>query len=151
MKNNRLLNIIHGAGASATEIPRKEGWALLQAWREVYCAPHHEATGQWVIGGAGGYSWHTFSYEHFPCLEGRRALDAYAAQATSELLVLPERSNSTEALRYVSTSPIDFSGLLLDVFVAPANFEWTMVFTHEEEFGPYFSRAEWRQRGTPSK
>ncbi|GAB4231341.1 MAG: hypothetical protein Tsb0032_37590 [Kiloniellaceae bacterium] len=138
-----ILDIARTAGIVTEEIPRKEAWALLQGWREVYCAPVHIATGSWVIGGAGGYSWHTFSHEYFPCLKGCRALAEYDRQQSSEFLVLPERSNDP-ALRCSGPALPDFSGLYRDLYVAPASFEWTMVFTHERElFGPYFSRAGW--------
>ncbi len=140
---SNLLEIVRAAGVMASEIPRKQGWDLLQAWREVYCAPVKAATGRWVIGGADGYSWHTFSYEYFHCLEGRRALAEYAMQPANEFLVLTERSHDMALRCYGPTLP-DFSGLLRDVYVTPPMFDWTMVFTHEgEDFGPYFSRVEW--------
>ena len=127
-------------------MPRKEAWALLQAWREIYCAPVPTAAGIRIIGGTGGYSWHTFSYDHFPHLTGRQALWEYFAQSASELLVLPERS-SAAALCYSNDVPLDFSHLNLDLYVAPSDFAWTMVFTHEGELcGPYFSRAKWGER-----
>ena len=43
-----LGEVAAAAGAVVTEIPRKQGWTLLQAWREIYCAPVYEATGKWV-------------------------------------------------------------------------------------------------------
>lgn len=30
-----------------------------------------------------------------------------------------------------------------DLYVFPETLEWTMVYTHEEEFGPYFTEREW--------
>jgi hypothetical protein len=138
----RLVEVASAAGASATELPQKEGWLLLQAWREVYCAPVHEATGKWV---RGGLTWHTFSYGDFPSIRGRDALDQYHAQNSTDLLVLPE-SDHEAAIRCTSSSPVDFSGLG-DVYISPSSFEWTMVFTHEDpEYRPYFARAEWRDR-----
>jgi hypothetical protein len=139
-----LVEVATAAGATATEIPRNEGWALLQAWREIYCAPVHEATGKWVY--AGGHGWHTFSNGFFPCVRGHRALDEYHAQNSADLLVLPEDDHCS-AIRCTSSSPVDFSGLCLDVYIAPSSYEWTMVFTHDHPtYGPYFSRAEWRDR-----
>jgi hypothetical protein len=136
-----LVEIATAAGAVATEISRKEGWALLQTWREIYCAP---ATGKWV--NAGRHGWHTFSGGFFRCLRGYRALDEYNAQDAAALLVLPEDDHCA-AIRCASSSPVDFSGLYLDVYIAPDSFEWTMVFTHEHPmYGPYFSRAMWRDR-----
>jgi hypothetical protein len=134
-----LVDVATAAGATATEIPRKEAWRLFQAWCEVYCAPIHGATGKWA---PGGIAWATFSGGYFPSIRGRRALDQYHAQEPTELLVLAEDA----AIRCTSNAPVDFSGFG-DVYVAPSSFEWTMAFTHEEpEYGPYFARADWRDR-----
>lgn len=133
-----LIGAAAAAGAHVSKIPRKEAWRLLQAWREIYCAPIHAATGKWARGGIG---WHTFSGDHFPSVRGQRALEQYRAQESNGLLVLPESDHET-AIRCTSSAPVDFSGMG-DVYIAPTSFEWTMVFTHEDpDFGPYFARAE---------
>ncbi|HIP79650.1 MAG TPA: DUF4275 family protein [Kiloniellaceae bacterium] len=135
------------AEGCVSEIPRKEGWALLQAWRKIYCAPVSAAFGKRILDGSGGYSWHTFSYNHFPHVAGRRALREYSARPARELLVLPERSSSA-AFRCSSAVPPDFSHLRDNLYIVPSDFAWTMVFTHEKEWdGPYFSRAAWGERG----
>jgi hypothetical protein len=132
-----LLDAATVAGAHVSEIPRKEAWRLLQAWREIYCAPMHSATGKWVIGNC---AWHTFSSGYYRCLQQSRAVTEYHAQSATDLLVLPEDDRET-AIRCTSGKPVDFSGLG-DVYVAPGSFDWTMVFTHEHpEYGPYFARA----------
>ncbi|WP_299393809.1 DUF4275 family protein [Pelagibius sp.] len=142
-----LLGIVVEAGGCVSEIPRKESWTLLRAWRKLYCAPVPAAFGKRILGVSGGYSWHTFSHNHFPHVAGRQALQEYSAQPARELLVLPERSSSA-AFRCSSAVPPDSSRLRFDVYVAPSDFAWTMVFTHENEwYGPYFSRAEWGERG----
>lgn len=131
------------AGAGISEVPLKEGWRLLQAWREIYCAPFHETTGKWAT--ANGCAWHTFSGGFFPSIAGGRALIEYQARGSGDLLVLPE-SDRYAAIRCTSSVPVDFSPLRLDIYVAPSSFEWTMVFTHQyPEYGPYFARAEWGQ------
>ncbi len=137
-----LVEIAEAAGADAAPLPRKQGWALLQAWREIYCAPVQEATGKWCPGG--GPAWHCFSAGYFPAIKGRRALADYAAQSSTDLLVLPD-DDHLPSIRCSTPAALDFSGLCIDVYVAPRSYEWTMVFTHEApDFGPYFSRAAWR-------
>ncbi len=135
------MQIAEAAGGHATPLPQKEGWALLQAWHEVYCDPVREATGKWCPGG--GPAWQCFSADYFPAVRGRRALGDYAAQSSTDLLVLPDDDHLL-GIRCSSPAPLDFFGLCIDVYVAPCSYEWTMVFTHEDpDFGPYFSRAEW--------
>ena len=133
-----LVDAAIAAGAHISEIPRQEAWRLLQAWREVYCAPIHAATGKWT---RGGFGWHTFSDGHFPSLRGRRALEQYSAQESNDLLVLPEDDHE-KAIRCTSRVPVNFSEMG-DIYIAPSSFAWTMVFTHEDpEYGPYFARSE---------
>lgn len=133
-----LLDAANAAGAHFSEIPRKVAWRLLQAWREIYCAPVQAATGKWTIAGIG---WHAFSDGYFPSLRGQRALDQYRAQESNDLLVLPEDDRET-AIRCTSSTPVDFSGMG-DVYIAPTSFAWTMVFTHEDpDYGPYFAQSE---------
>lgn len=133
-----LVDAASVAGAHVSEIPRKEAWRLLQAWREIYCAPVHATTGKWTRGGIG---WHTFSGGDFPSLRGSRALEQYRIQESNGLLVLSEDDHKT-AIRCTSSAPVDFSGMG-DVYIAPTSFAWTMVYTHEDpEYGPYFARSE---------
>jgi hypothetical protein len=133
-----VADFARAAGASITEIPRKEGSALLQAWREVYCAPLHEATGKWSA--ANGSSWETFSGGFFPSVGRHRALRDYSEQSADDLLALPENDHDL-AIRCTSSLPIDFSPLRQDIYVAPSSLAWTMAFTHEDPiYGPYFAR-----------
>ena len=139
-----LGEVAAAAGAIITEIEQKKGWTLLQAWREIYCAPVHQATGKWILGS--GHAWHTFSGGFFPSVKGERALSEYKLLPAADLLVLPEDDHTT-AIRCTSRYPVNFSGLCVDVYIAPSSYEWTMVFTHEHpEYGPFFSRAEWCPR-----
>ncbi|NJM93119.1 MAG: polyprenyl synthetase family protein, partial [Rhodospirillaceae bacterium] len=77
-----LVDAATAAGAHVSEIARKEGWRLLQTWRETYCAPMHAATGKWVIGSC---SWHTFSGGYHRCLQRSRAFTEYHAQDATDL------------------------------------------------------------------
>lgn len=139
-----LVQFATAAGASVTPISRKEGWALLQAWREIYGEPLRAATGKW-----GRHAWHTFSHGLFRSLRAKHAMAEYHAQDAAGLLVLLEDDHSI-AIRCTSCSPVDFSPLYLNLYIAPPSFEWTMVFTHEHpDYGPYFSRAAWWSGSAP--
>lgn len=38
----------------------------------------------------------------------------------------------------------DFNGKLIDIYISPRSMDWTMVFTHENDLGPYVSRLVWQ-------
>ena len=142
MASSDLIDIAKRAGAQADEIDRKSAWAYMQAWREIFCSPVHDATGVWVS--HDGHGWHTFRNGFFRHLKGSKAILAYAEQDFGNVLAIPEDDHTT-AIRYASQSPLDFSGLQLDVYVGPPTFAWTMAFPHgSPEQGPYFSQADWR-------
>ncbi len=144
MSRPELIERASESGANVSELSPQQGWRLLQSWREVYCRPVFEATGKWVYDKA--HAWNTFSGEFFPCTKGHEAIEAYRVESSENLLVLPEDDHEV-AFRCTSDSPVDFSGLLIDVYVSPDSFEWTMVFTHEHPlYGPYYSRADWGAR-----
>lgn len=124
------------SGAIVTELPQRRAWRLLQSWREIYCEPVRRATGKWVP--LGSCAWHTFSHGFYPYLRGRRALIEYRKQIPTNLLALAE-SDAYSAISFSHTSPIDFSPLGIDVYIGPIGFEWTIVFTHERGYGPYFA------------
>ena len=140
--SSNLIDVAKRAGVQIEMIDRKNAWAHMQAWCEIFCAPVSDATGVWVS--HNGHGWHTFSSGFFRCLKGGKAILAYAEQDFEDVLAIPE-DDHTIAIRYALQSPLDFSGLHLDVYVGPPGFAWTMVFPHgSPEQGPYFSQADWR-------
>jgi hypothetical protein len=95
-----------------------------------------------------------------------RAEAEYAGEAASRFFIVPflDQRGVPQSIgdrhgvfcAYVCTGTLvslsSFAGR--DFFVAPPDFAWTMIHTHEDHTlgGPYFSRAEWlvpptRRRG----
>jgi hypothetical protein len=82
------------------------------------------------------YLWHVFSGARYPSLSGAAALAEYDRQVVHEYSVL---SNQRDVAFVVRDRPAD--KLMRDYLVFPANFAWTMAFTHEDGWlGPYFAR-----------
>ena len=113
---------------------------MMQKWREVFAGAVKARTGKWRYR---GYDWHAFSYNFSRALTGAEALAAYGAQQATEYAVIPE-DEDLPAYRCRGHFLPDFSALFLDAYIFDASYIWTMVFTHEDECGPYFSRPEWQ-------
>jgi hypothetical protein len=128
-------------GGRNEPIGRRERHNLLQAWREVYAAPYHDAKGRWKLS---QFEWHVFSFGYARALNGARAMAAYSDERSASLIVCPEdgRLPASKIIQGVLPEFREWRG---DVYVWPIDLSWTMAFTHEESIGlgPYFSRMEW--------
>lgn len=79
--------IIEDTGGDVQPIPQRHRWDLLQAWRQVYAARLHAATGKWRCR---DYDWHVFSEGYAPACAGRKALDAYERlDPPARIIVVP--------------------------------------------------------------
>lgn len=128
-------------GIDAEALSTARARTLFQRWLETYATPVKAQTGKWVHL---GYPWHAFSYEFVRALSGHAALGAYAElwdePTPRRLFLLPE--SRAFALACDASAPVSFERT--EWIVVADDFEWTMVFTHEDGLlGPYFSRAEW--------
>jgi uncharacterized protein DUF4275 len=82
------------------------------------------------------FMWHVFSGARYPSLSDAAALAEYEKQVAHKYIVL---SNERDVAFVLGTRPTDT--LMFDYLVFPANFAWTMAFTHETGWlGPYFAR-----------
>lgn len=121
---------------------------LVGRWRERFSKKLHERTGEWCLG---GYDWHVFTYEYATALEGTAAVERYRkarmtrgfvfthAGYKHSLACLALQLPSPEAIaRALSAFPV-----LADVYVAPVDFRWTFVVTHENSsgIGPFFAEC----------
>ena len=137
---------LEAAGGRRNVIPPHRRRTLIQQWREVYATELHVTTGQWT---KLGYDWHVFSYGHARALARMQATFAYTAIEPPPRLFVCPQDGRLDALEIIGGKLPDFSNSGLDVSVWPDGLEWTMAFTHEDGFGPYFSRREWI--GIPSR
>ncbi|WP_164021808.1 hypothetical protein [Pyxidicoccus trucidator] len=129
---------------SFEELPTKERWSLMQAWRRAYAGALHAATGKWT---RGEFDWHVFSFHRAPAYSGARALEAYRAERPEVLIVIPH-SEALPAVRLHPSRLPEFPGT--DLYIFPPDCAWTLAFTHEDAsgLGPFFSR---RQEADPEE
>ena len=126
-------------------LSREETTALQQRWRETFAQRVRRATGEWTYL---DFDWHAFSYEFVYCLSREHARSAYSKRKAPEFVVLPHQDK--EFGYRVRSAGLPMLGGL-DAYVCPVDFEWTMVFTHEEDWcGPYFTTAEWANKLEPT-
>src|SRR5438477_10322385 len=96
--------VLDRCGGLQEPLANRERWALIRAWRQVYAAGLHAATGRWKYG---QYEWHVFSYGHAHALHGERAAAAYDAEEAGVIIVCPELER-LPAARLTGGAPPDF-------------------------------------------
>lgn len=133
--DRHVFNALIDQGAAPSTLPQKEVWDLLRAWRTAFVPEVLAATGRPVHL---GFEWHAYSYEFSRALEGDLAFAAYQARAVTDYVVLSAWSGASFGFRCAGPLP-DFRGKRWDVIVTPLDLVWSMVFTHEDRFGPYFA------------
>ena len=141
MNQDEYTSIMEQTGADLEELPTKEGWRVMQQWREVFAAPYHAATRKWK---RGKYEWHIFSFKDTKSVDRKHAMKQYERQSVERFFVVPEGEHLT-AYFCIGGSLPNFRSLAEDIYVWPEDLSWTMAFTHEMEpgLGPYFCLREW--------
>lgn len=136
------LDLARQAAASVAEIAPADAARIWRRWDQTFGRAVQEQTGKPVFG---GIRWHAFSWNFTRAESGRRAAELYAAEPSTELLVL-EEGEAGQAFMLGECAPIHFDRCGLDLCVVPSSFDWTMVFTHEQpQIGPFFCRRAWTE------
>ena len=133
------------SGPSFEAMSFRETTLLQQRWRETFAGRVRLATGKWTHL---GFDWHAFSYEFVHCVDRTKALNEYQARIVDAFFVLPHLDDEPG---YRCTTPSLPSLPGLDAYVVDQDFTWTMVFTHEDRCGPYFTTEEWSREREPAK
>lgn len=111
------------------EFTEDEALALSKRWLSVFGKDRQGVN-------TNAFMWHVLSSGRYPGVAREAALEAYAAQAGVEFVVL---CNDRKRAVLVGRRPE--AGLWSDCYVFPPNFAWTMAFTHEDGWiGPLFAR-----------
>ncbi len=125
--------------AQLSPLSKRDKEGLQQEWRVAFAPEVKLRTGKWS---SGGYDWHAFSSKMSRALSDGRAEEEYRNEDADELILLPEIVGEPAFIWRGNRLP-DFGRYVIDVSVSPPGFDWTMVYTHEADCGPYFSRRQW--------
>ena len=118
-------------------LTHREALRLRQQWRENFSVRLYEAEGRWLIG---EHDWHVFTYRYSRYIaEGSDAVALYKDQAATDLVVMFD-NGSEVCLADFDVAPRPNRSY--DLYVCDREMTWTMVFTHEDELGPFFARAD---------
>jgi hypothetical protein len=140
VKYSSLKDFLEKHSISHSQFVKKETWKVQQKWRETFSRKVKEQEGKWIYR---GFDWHTFSYDFAKYKGGANAFELYKQIDVQDYFIISEDEDSPSFLCSSAKVP-DFSNLWGDFYVFPETVEWTMVFTHEDGLGPYFSRKEWQ-------
>ena len=74
------------------------------------------------------------------------ALEEYRSIGPAQFIVFPPPQTDSTAYLCAANEMPDFAELSDDVYIFSPDFAWTMVYTHESNWGlgPYFARKEWQ-------
>ncbi len=132
-----LDSALHASAKTVTPLSRSEEKKWVAAWTDIYCQPVFRSLGRID---ALPSRWETFLLGA-RSLEGPAALDAFSEQLPAELVVFKLSGRGGAFLIHAQDVFVSPGGL--DVFLFPPSLQWTVVFTHEELHGPYYSEADW--------
>jgi hypothetical protein len=95
--------------------------------------------------------WQGLALPHAPVVEGAEAVGEYEVCGPGPVWVLIAIPKGVDAFLIDAISMPDMSWMRgCDVVVMDEPVGWTMVYTHEESVGPFFSRATWFRPGPSS-
>jgi hypothetical protein len=143
---NQLSQFLVDQHVEFETLGKKEKWLLQQRWRERFAVRLKQLTGKWVLD---GIDWHVFSAEYYPSLKGARA-EAALRELEVESFILISSNQQLPGYRCTASALPDLSELnsltwdhpeVFDLYFFTPDLQWTVVFTHEQQHGPFFATA----------
>jgi uncharacterized protein DUF4275 len=135
--------VLSSGGCVAVTLDKKERWRLEQRWREAFASGVKQKTGKWTHL---EFDWHAFSFGFTQCLRSTKALEAYSRMMAQQCVVTPHYPNESAFLCKGGNLP-SYLGRGLDRYVFDLECTWTMVFTHEDQSGPFYCERRWLSGG----
>ena len=132
--NEAALAIIEQKSIELARLTARQSYEVQKGWLEVFAQNTKTKTGEYI---KGDLMWHSFSLKHEECLQGIAALEKYKKQSRCKLFIFDH--DLADCYFCIPKELPDFSGLGGDIYVSEINYKWTMVFTHEVGFGPYYA------------
>lgn len=135
------------SGIEISHIRKKEKWRLQQRWREKFSSQVKTDQGRWVIA---GQDWYTFADNYYAHYSGFKAEVEFNEALAKQFVFICSRDDIPAYNCKCTKAPKAdlFTQLLAnilkldDVYLFDLELTWTMVFVHEESFGPFFARSE---------
>ena len=127
--------MLAASGCEPLELPDLEVLRWQESWRAVYAKELYAATHAWVLD---NFDWHVFSYQKHASKAGDAAWSEYRRLEPCSFRVLSAYGKETFGFA-CDGKPPDRLNLGIDVLVTPISLAWTMAFTHEGAYGPYFA------------
>jgi CheY-like chemotaxis protein len=132
-----LLYLVTGSRLQGVEVHGEDLLRVSEQWVDVFAKHVRAKHGEPIYG---GYRWHGFNYQLEPHLEGKAAVEQYQRQWEAPFYVFDEM------LSFCLLCPPqpypDLSHLHYDLYISHHKMKWTMVYTHEEDCGPYFAERK---------
>jgi hypothetical protein len=150
--NEAFLKMLGERYPDAVRLSLEETQKFRQRWRDRFVGKNPHAAGIKIpLHGCHmcgirpcTYDWHFFSFNHTPADRGfKEKLGAYS-EPEENIVVFAEPCEAPALqLKYRDLEKF-FMGNAVgnnDIYMSPRKLGWTLVFTHEEDFGPYFMVA----------
>ncbi len=142
-----IEELLDAAGIAVRPLGRATTRAQAQLWRQTFLAlvPRDERRR------ASGTEWGFLSTRRMHAFEREEAYSAYRDQPDRVFFVLVEGFSS--GYRCSGRPLPDLNNSATDYYVFPKDMSWTMVFTHEQDWGagPYFCTKEMAASSPPPR
>ncbi|MBL8722961.1 MAG: DUF4275 family protein [Planctomycetes bacterium] len=135
-----LASRLHHMGFCVEALERPEAMRRWSDWCRSFCEIVKASEGRYT---RRGLHWHAFAEGLVPSISGHAARRQYLQIEPETFFVVPENWSTGFGVRAAGAAMPDLTFLTNDLYVFPESLEWTMVFTHEAGYGPYFTRREW--------
>lgn len=140
----------------AQRLSLPETQTFREAWRDAFERPAPYTHRDKRRGDFARYDWHAFSFNRGPmCHDVVEALSSSGDGSSTRVVVFEEDPTQvaceTSLRSVIVAAKKGLPGT--DVYFAPRDLAWTLVLTHELDWGlgPYFARPDWRALPTPAK
>ena len=127
-------------GLRVEELDRPEATRRWLDWCQSFCENVKASEGRYT---RRGLHWHAFLDGLVHSISGHAARRQYLQLGPETFFVMPEEWSFGFGVRAAGAPMPDLTFLTNDLYVFPESLDWTMVFTHEHGYGPYFTRREW--------
>jgi hypothetical protein len=139
-----ILSSLRKNKMSCEAVSAKEKWKIQQTWRERFAEGVKSKTGKWVFKNS---DWHAFSFNFTPCLRGARAEEAFKQKLANRFFLIASHHNIPAYIcskegglnAEIFTELLSNAPDLGDLYILPVDYEWTMVFVHEPNMGPFLA------------